>query len=138
MVRDRAHVAIHHAWAAGKLVCRYLMRRCDNSPAPWDSGTAGDGEWLQALPAHATQEMEGGQDIHLPQGQPYWDFDVGRQLWQWARSPAVGKDKATPHRKPSAQQEVTSVRYRCCPLVPCATAVGRSAPGDHCLHRYKR
>lgn len=101
-----------HAWAAGMLVCRYLMRRCDNSPAPWDVGAVGDGPWLQDLPAQATEEIKRGQDIHYPQGAPYWDYDVKERQWVWTRSPPV--DKGPAQRKPSAQQKETSV---CCSLL---------------------
>jgi E3 ubiquitin-protein ligase UHRF1 len=94
---------------AGKLMCRYLLRRCDNSPAPWDSGTVGDGPWLEDLPEEATEEMKEGQDVHKPSGQPHWDYDATEGLWKWVRPAPVAAEKKAVVRKPTSKREAASV-----------------------------
>ena len=92
-------------------MCRYLLRRCDNSPAPWDSGTVGDGPWDEELPEEATEELKNGQDVHEPKGQPFWDYDTKEASWKWIRpAPVAAERKAgTVVRKPTAKKEETSV-----------------------------
>lgn len=91
-------------------MCRYLLRRCDNSPAPWDTGNEGDGAWLRELPHEATQEMDQGQDMVLPHKEPFWGYDVEQRLWRWLHSPPVGKEKSTAMLKPTFKREETLVR----------------------------
>jgi hypothetical protein len=90
-------------------VCRYLLRRCDNSPAPWDSSAVGDGAWEEELPEEATKEMKGARDIHWPCGNPHWGFDGQTRRWGWLKSAPVSKEKAAETRKPSIKHEETLV-----------------------------
>lgn len=99
---------------AGKLMCRYLLRRCDNSPAPWDAGVIGDGPWLGELPKEATEEMKNGQDVHKPSGQPFWDYDAKHRAWQWVRNAPVSVPKNATMRKPTSKREEASVRLYIC------------------------
>ena len=91
---------------AGKLMCRYLLRRCDNSPAPWDAGTVGDGPWTDDLPPEATEELEHGQDVHRSKGQPFWDYDKEQAAWRWMRpAPVAAVKTAQAGKPPSLKKE---------------------------------
>ena len=95
---------------AGKLMCRYLLRRCDNSPAPWDSGTVGDAAWKDDLPPEATEEMKRGKDVHESKGQPFWDYDKEQAAWRWMRPAPVAAVKTAQARKPpSLKKEENAV-----------------------------
>jgi hypothetical protein len=91
-------------------MCRYLLRRCDNTPAPWDSGTVGDGPWTDDLPAEATEEMKNGKDVHKPKGQPFWDYEKNEGQWKWVRPAPVAAEKRVSVKKPTAKREESSVR----------------------------
>lgn len=97
-------------------MCRYLLRRCDNSPAPWDSGTVGDGAWSEDLPEEATKEMKNGKDVHKPKGQPFWDYVPDEEAWKWVRPAPVAAEKKAYVKKPTAKKEENAV----CTLSSCA------------------
>ncbi|KAK9800861.1 hypothetical protein WJX73_001980 [Symbiochloris irregularis] len=79
----------------GKLVCRYLFRRCDNEPAPWVSDEAGDGPWEAELPAEALKDMKAAKGaVHTMSKDPWWDWNEGKQTWGWARDPPVSQRPA--------------------------------------------
>ena len=91
-------------------MCRYLLRRCDNSPAPWDAGTVGDGPWLDDLPPEATEELENDQDVHRSKGQLFWDYDKEQGAWRWMRPAPVAAVKTAQARKPpSLKKEENAV-----------------------------
>lgn len=70
---------ILRAWrkpgAQQKLMCRYLFVRCDNDPAPWSSGEAGDDLRLQ-VPDEAAAEIKEaikmGECVYQMNDGPYW------------------------------------------------------------------
>jgi E3 ubiquitin-protein ligase UHRF1 len=96
--------------SAGKLMCRFLFRRCDNEAAPWSSSTAGDGAWDDDLPEEATDEMnKTPEPVHCPSGQAYWDYDSTTKTWRWFRSPPVSAAK--PRAAPSLKKEEGAVCF---------------------------
>ena len=74
---------------AGKLVCRYLFRRCDNEPAPWSGAEAGDPAWAEDdLPDEATAEIARCSETVTYAGDaPAWDHDAAEGRWRWVREP---------------------------------------------------
>lgn len=95
---------------AGKLMCRFLFRRCDNETAPWSSSTAGDGPWQDDLPDEATDEMNNTEEpVERPTGQAFWDYDHSKECWRWFRSPPVSAAK--PRAAPSLKKEEGAVRF---------------------------
>ncbi|KAG2489212.1 hypothetical protein HYH03_012236 [Edaphochlamys debaryana] len=80
----------------GHLVCRYLFVRCDNAPAPWSSGDAGDMPSLE-IPKRAQDEIDKaialGEEVVYMSTTPAWAFDPVMEEWTWAR-PQPGADKA--------------------------------------------
>lgn len=82
---------MHSDRCAGKLVCRYLLRRCDNEPAPWSASNIGDGPWTEDLPADAYTELEADDAIDVVRvgsdgsefEQPHWAYKDSS--WGWAR-----------------------------------------------------
>lgn len=87
----RIVAAWRHNGLQGKLVCRYLLRRCDNEPAPWSASNIGDGPWTEDLPADAYTELEADDAIDVIRvgsdgsefEQPHWAYKDSS--WGWAR-----------------------------------------------------
>ncbi|CAI5932451.1 unnamed protein product [Closterium sp. NIES-65] len=70
--------------AVGFLVCRYLLVRCDNSPAPWTTDDVGDSPGRK-LPQVA--ELKQAVDVTERTGPPAWDWIEEKQQWGWVRPP---------------------------------------------------
>lgn len=113
----------------GHLVCRYLMVRCDNSPAPWDSGDCGDRPDAGSENGFRVEELKmdyqlsmktegktgerkvpkGIQDYFERDGDvtPAWDWIPGEQRWGWTRDPpACGGQTATERKEISASEQL--------------------------------
>ncbi|PPR98127.1 hypothetical protein GOBAR_AA22546 [Gossypium barbadense] len=73
----------------GFKVCRYLMVRCDNAPAPWTSDVHGD----RPRPLPAIQELERATDITERKESPSWDFDEADGCWKWMKPPPKSRQK---------------------------------------------
>lgn len=104
------------AFYAGKLVCRYLLRRCDNEPAPWSTANIGDGPWEEDLPDDAYEELEADDAIDVvrvgigsaEREQPHWAYT--RCTWGWARPPPEGVAKKPKNALTGLQKQKRSVR----------------------------
>ncbi|GBG69429.1 hypothetical protein CBR_g4123 [Chara braunii] len=67
----------------GTLMCRYLVVRCDNAPAPWLSDEQGD----RPRPLPVVPELKAAQDITQRKGQAAWDWKEDQQEWGWVTPP---------------------------------------------------
>ncbi|PPD92957.1 hypothetical protein GOBAR_DD10093 [Gossypium barbadense] len=82
----------------GFKVCRYLMLRCDNAPAPWTSDVHGD----CPRPLPAIKELERASDITERKESPSWDFDEADGCWKWMKPPPMSRKKEKKNGEPSA------------------------------------
>ena len=88
-------------WCVGKLMCRFLFRRCDNEPAPWSTEENGDGAWDSELPDEASEEMNTCKEAVIRAAEdPFWKFDTSSQRWGFAKDPPV--EYAPTAKKPTA------------------------------------
>lgn len=105
----------------GKLVCRYLFVRCDNSPAPWISEEAGDGPWDGKIPKPAMDEMKKAKgSVHAIGDKPWWDYDAEKKQWGWTRAPPVsqkqggtGTSEGKPLRRKASEHEKALKEFKC-------------------------
>eukprot|EP00892_Ulva_mutabilis_P004491 jgi/Ulvmu1/2413/UM133_0014.1 len=97
----RIVAAWRHIGMQGKLVCRYLLRRCDNEPAPWSTANTGDGPWEEDLPEDAYEELEADDAIDVLRvginsaeaEQAHWAYSSN--AWGWAKpAPEAAVKKA--------------------------------------------
>ncbi|MBA0621372.1 hypothetical protein Godav_007007 [Gossypium davidsonii] len=82
----------------GFKVCRYLMVRCDNAPAPWTSDVHGD----CPRPLPAIKELERASDITERKESPSWDFDEADGCWKWMKPPPMSRKKEKKNGEPAA------------------------------------
>ncbi|VVB00233.1 unnamed protein product [Arabis nemorensis] len=68
-------------------VCRYLLVRCDNEPAPWTSDEHGD----RPRPLPDIPELEKAIDLYERKESPSWDFDEADGRWKWVKAPPASK-----------------------------------------------
>ncbi|KAH6821234.1 Zinc finger RING family protein [Perilla frutescens var. hirtella] len=74
------------------LVCRYLLVRCDNEPAPWTSDEHGDRP--RKMPVIA--ELEEALDFYAREESPSWDYDEVECCWKWKKPPPLSEEKVVP------------------------------------------
>ena len=91
----------------GFLICRYLMVRCDNEPAPWIDDDHGDRP--RPTPKLNPEHLEGALDVRerpTDGGKaPAWDWNEETERWGWKRAPpASGKVKTTKPKLTHAQK----------------------------------
>jgi hypothetical protein len=102
---------------AGKLVCRYLFRRCDNEPAPWSAADTGDGAWQEDdLPEDAVEEItRSKEEVSYPGSNLAWNFDTKKGKWRWIIPPPTAAPKTckNPPASPAeaAARLVRAVRH---------------------------
>ena len=100
-------------------MCRYLLRRCDNEPAPWSTSNIGDGPWEEDLPGEAYAELEADDAIDVlrvgmgsVEGQPpHWSYTRG--AWGWAKPPPEAALKKSKNPLTSLQKQKRSVCFLC-------------------------
>lgn len=63
------------------LVCRYLLIRCDNDPAPWTTDDHGD----RPRPLPCIPELKQATNITERKQSPAWDYDEQLGRWTWVR-----------------------------------------------------
>ncbi|KAG8379574.1 hypothetical protein BUALT_Bualt07G0103100 [Buddleja alternifolia] len=73
----------------GFTVCRYLLVRCDNEPAPWTSDEHGD----QPRQLPVIGELQQAFDISERAESPSWDYDEERSCWTWKKPPPPSEEK---------------------------------------------
>ncbi|XP_057791489.1 E3 ubiquitin-protein ligase ORTHRUS 2-like [Salvia miltiorrhiza] len=73
----------------GFIVCRYLLVRCDNEPAPWTSDEHGDRP--RNMPVIA--ELREALDLFERKESPSWDYDEVECCWKWNKPPPRSEDK---------------------------------------------
>ncbi|CAN8321824.1 unnamed protein product [Cochlearia groenlandica] len=68
-------------------VCRYLLIRCDNEPAPWTSDEHGD----RPRPLPNIPELKEATDLFVREESPSWDFDEAEGRWKWMKTPPASR-----------------------------------------------
>jgi hypothetical protein len=113
----------------GKLVCRYLFRRCDNEAAPWSAADAGDGAWAEDdLPEDAVAEIARCTEAVTYAGEaPFWDYNASKGAWGWARDPpsaaAAGQRSAKSATGKNTMEQLAKDVKAVCPRAWCDMGV---------------
>jgi E3 ubiquitin-protein ligase UHRF1 len=112
----------------GKLVCRYLIVRCDNDPAPFSSEDVGDrpglkikidelgitytfGAGKKGTKGKVKEEI---QDLYEREASvtPAWDWKAVEEAWGWTCEPPRS-DRKTVERKPLSDRERLMKEFAC-------------------------
>lgn len=89
---------------AGKLMCRFLFRRCDPEPAPWETGDKGDGAWGD-LPPEAVEEMNRCKEkVHKCGEDAFWAWREAKGEWGWVKAPPA--EASAPGKGPAKGQSL--------------------------------
>ena len=125
----------------GFLMCRYLFVRCDNAPAPWDSGEGGDSPWTlktlpKVLPAKALSEIKKAKGkVYEMSDKPYWDWDDKSGQWGWAKTPPESQKLKNGSRKMSAKKRASeherALREMTCGICKRIMVYPVTTPCDH-------
>ncbi|EPS68062.1 hypothetical protein M569_06710, partial [Genlisea aurea] len=73
----------------GFKVCRYLLVRCDNEPAPWTSDEHGD----RPREVPLVPELSKAVDLFERKEIPSWDYDEEGSCWKWKKPPPPSEAK---------------------------------------------